>query len=213
MKNFRLLLSSLLLISGIYFSTFCSAQVYNYRNYWKNSGLFKYSYFYSNSEKRAAQHETAHALAAALLGVYINEVTIIPTSQFRSYVNFTYHNPLDAIKVFLAGYAAEKIIYGKASYGACIDLDKVVEIAFQLNENNDSLSPQSSVVLAFLKNQLDETTKILTQNRDLLDKLTQELLEKKTLSGKDVYDIVNSKTSPKTPDPQLTNFSASLPTL
>lgn len=141
----------------------------------------------------------------------VSKITIIPTTkgaggytltipEDRNYHRIDYLK--NKIKVSLAGRAAEEIIFGKdkISTGAHGDISQTTDIALKmvteygmgetlglikLSSVGSLYSSYGNPVIEECKNLVDklyaETLDILKENRDALDKIALELLEKETL--------------------------------
>jgi cell division protease FtsH len=95
----------------------------------------------SDKEKRIlAYHESGHALMAHLMGdlIPVQKVTIISRGQALGYtLNMpaedrylhTREEFIDLMKIFLAGRAAEQVVFGRITNGASNDLERVTELA------------------------------------------------------------------------------------
>lgn len=176
------------------------------------------SYITELDRKITAYHEAGHALATKLwLPEYdISKVTIIPSVRGAGGFNLTI--PKDTmfqnkrqlkanIQVFLAGRAAEELIFGKEEIttGASNDIQKASQLTVDyinkfgmddemglfstevLGENHDSrLVEECRVRMDAL---YTETLEQLRNNLPLLEAITAELLEKETLNGADIKRI------------------------
>src|SRR5438093_11982626 len=95
----------------------------------------------SEKEKRIlAYHEAGHALMSHLMGeaLVVQKVTIVSRGEALGY---TFNLPaeerylrtkeelIDMMKVFLAGRAAEQVVFGRVTNGAADDLEKATELA------------------------------------------------------------------------------------
>lgn len=141
----------------------------------------------------------------------VSKITIIPTTkgaggytltipEDRSYHRIDYLK--NKIKVSLAGRAAEEIMFGKdkISTGAHGDISQTTDIALKmvteygmgetlglikLSSVGSLYSSYGNPVIEECKNLVDklyaETLDLLKENRDTLDKIALELLEKETL--------------------------------
>src|SRR4051794_14977951 len=95
----------------------------------------------SEKEKRIlAYHEAGHALMSHLMGdaLPVHKVTIVSRGQALGYtLNMpaeerylrTKEELVDMMKVFLAGRAAEQVVFGRVTNGAANDLEKATELA------------------------------------------------------------------------------------
>jgi len=101
-------------------------------------------YFLNKKEKKiAAYHEAGHALVAASLPNTdpIRKISIVSRGQAAGYTlklpteDKHFHSKtefIEELSVLLAGYAAEKMIYGDITTGASSDLEKASELARKL---------------------------------------------------------------------------------
>jgi cell division protease FtsH len=116
---------------------------------------------------------------------------------------------IDWMVVTLAGRAAEQVIFGRVTTGAANDLEKVTALArsmvfeYGMGETNASrtmradnyaLSEEAKRQRDLEQTQLTEhayaeALRILTKHRALLDRVAQALLEKETLSRKELLEI------------------------
>ncbi len=176
------------------------------------------SYITEKDRQITAYHEAGHALTTTLLmpDHYISKVTIIPSVKGAGGFNLSI--PKDTmfqslkqmksnIQVLLAGRAAEEIIFGaeEVTTGASNDIQKASRMVADfldkygmdkelglfsveaLEENKDN---QLISKCRLLMNELYEETKILLEdNLPLLENITKELLDKESLSGKDIDRI------------------------
>ena len=95
----------------------------------------------SEKEKRIlAYHEAGHALMSYLMGeaLPVHKVTIVSRGQALGYtLNLpmedrylhTKEELVDMMKVFLAGRAAEQVVFGRVTNGAANDLEKATGLA------------------------------------------------------------------------------------
>lgn len=151
----------------------------------------------------------------------VSKITIIPTTkgaggytltipEDRSYHRIDYLK--NKIKVSLGGRAAEEIIFGKnkISTGAHGDLSQTTDIALKmvteygmgetlglikLSSVGSLYSSYGNPVIDECKNLVnelyEETLKLLTENRNVLDKIALELLEKETLYEDELKKLVS----------------------
>lgn len=155
-----------------------------YLDCWQNSQIFNYSKAIPSDAERTSFHEAGHVLVASLLDFEVQQSTIKPDSKNNGLTPFKYlfFNKEKMIKVYLAGYAAEEIIYGKACYGIYDDLNIVAKYLLE-----DYQDPN----LKFVE-YLSETKKIILDNLNLLHKLAERLLLNETLSKDEILNILNS---------------------
>ena len=172
-------------------------------------------------KKLLAYHEAGHALMAELLedADPVHKVTIISRGSAGGFMMplpeeklVTASRELIAqIKVLFGGRAAEEIVFNDISTGAYSDIKRATEIARTYIEKvgmNKNIGPvnienenyySSDITMRevdleirkMLGNEYKQTMEILKENRDKLDKIAELLMEKETITGKEVREIVN----------------------
>lgn len=180
----------------------CKAKVF--RKDWKKSGLFQYNKKHlakNNSEtnRRIAYHEAGHAIITALLGAKVNSIKMFNKKIFYFLVykkgGLTKFNGTlthdDLIKIFLAGYVAEKIIFGETTYGFEDDLDKASMLAF-LKKNKDLDKNGQKSIAEILQENLNTVTDMINKNINKLRAVAKALLKKKKLSENKVTGLINN---------------------
>src|SRR5712692_6509928 len=167
----------------------------------------------SEKEKRIlAYHEGGHALMSHLVGgtLPVHKVTIVSRGQALGYtLNIpvedrylhTKEELVDMMTVYLAGRAAEQIVFGRVTNGAANDLEKATELArsmvfeFGMSDvvssrtvraDNYALSEETKRLRDAEQSRLTdgayaEAIRLLTKHRPVLDRLANALLEKETL--------------------------------
>jgi cell division protease FtsH len=167
----------------------------------------------SEKEKRIlAYHEAGHALMSHLTGelLPVHKVTIVSRGSALGYtLNLpseerylhTKEEFQDLLKVFLAGRAAEQIVFGRVTNGAANDLEKATELAramvfeygmsevvssrtmradnYALSEETKRLRDQEQARLT--DDAYEAAQRLLVKHRRGLDRVAQALLEKETL--------------------------------
>lgn len=176
------------------------------------------SYITDRDRKITAYHEAGHALATALLlpEHFISKVTIIPS--VRGAGGFNLSIPKDtmfqslrqikaSIQVLLAGRAAEELVFGadEVTTGASNDIQKASRMiadyldkygmdsemglfsveALEEGRDNELISKCRNL----MKQEYEDTRRLLAENRSLLENITAELLEKESLNGSDIERI------------------------
>ncbi|XP_076807578.1 mitochondrial inner membrane m-AAA protease component paraplegin-like isoform X2 [Clavelina lepadiformis] len=120
----------------------------------------------------------------------------------------------DRMCMTLGGRAAESLIYGRITHGAEDDLNKVTDLAyaqikqfgfnpnigpisypkegdFQLRPYSEALATTIDVeVRNLIKKAYDRTLKTLQDNKNLLEKLSSELLKRETLNYDDIELVI-----------------------
>ncbi len=176
------------------------------------------SYISERDKQITAYHESGHALVTKLLTPeqYISKVTIIPSVRGAGGFNLsipkdtlfkTKQGILAEIKVLLGGRAAEEIIFGKdeITTGASNDIEKASTLLYNYMSRygmDDEMGMFSQAALEDttdkellnkcrlqMKELYGESIGLLKNNLDLLEKITQELLLKESLSGEDIDRI------------------------
>lgn len=176
------------------------------------------SYITDLERRITAYHEAGHALATTLLlpEHYISKVTIIPS--VRGAGGFNLSIPKDTmfqtgrqlkanIQVLLAGRAAEELVFGteEVTTGASNDIQKASQMLvdyinkfgmdsemglFSMEALAEGHDNQLITKCRVQMNELYEATKLLiSDNRTLLENITQELLSKEALNGEDIERI------------------------
>ncbi|MGH3111765.1 MAG: ATP-dependent metallopeptidase FtsH/Yme1/Tma family protein [Gaiellaceae bacterium] len=167
----------------------------------------------SEKEKRIlAYHEAGHAVMSHLVGDLFpaQKATIVSRGQALGYtLNMpgedrylhTREEFVDLMMVFLAGRAAEQVVFGRITNGASNDLERVTQIArsmvfeFGMSEvapsrtmraDNYALSEETKRLRDSEQARLtdyayDEAQRLLAKHRAPLDRVAEALLEKETL--------------------------------
>lgn len=126
------------------------------------------------------------------------------------------------ITTITGGRAAEEIVFGQITTGASNDIEQATRLAramvtrFGMSDNYDMMaletvtnqylggdaslicSPATASriddeVLSIIKNAHNKATKILKENRKLLDDLSKYLLDKETITGEEFLKIINNE--------------------
>src|SRR5438128_11865451 len=176
----------------------------------------------TEKEKRIlAYHEAGHALMSHLMGdtMPVQKVTIVARGQALGYtLNIpaedrylhTKEELVDMMTIFLAGRAAEQVVFGRVTNGAANDLEKATELArsmvfeYGMSEivssrtmraDNYALSEETKRLRDHEQARLtdeayQEAVRLLTKHRRSLDRLSAALLEKETLVRDEVLSLV-----------------------
>lgn len=202
----------------------------------------------SEEEKRiVAFHEVGHALATALQKNTqpVQKITIVPRTMGA--LGYTMQMPdkeekylnnknelLDQITVFLAGRAAEEIVFDTQTTGASNDIERATEMARQMvtmygmsdrfglvglesiehkyldgravsHCSEETRTAIDNEVVSIMKERYAIAKQLLNDNRTALDKISEFLIEKETITGDEFMEIFNEVNSPKTePDVEET---------
>ena len=185
----------------------------------------------SQEERRiVSYHEVGHALVSALQkdSEPVQKITIIPrTMGALGYVmnvpeEEKYLNTEQEIRAmlveFVAGRAAEEIVFDTVTTGASNDIEKATRVArsmvtqygmskkfgligleVQANQYLDNrpvmncseatAAEVDAEVMKVLKESYDEAKRLLTEHRKALDKIAAFLIEKETITGKEFMQI------------------------
>lgn len=149
----------------------------------------------------------------------IHKVTIIPRGQALGLthtipeddrVSMSKERAEKMIAFLMGGRAAEEIVFGELTAGASNDISRATELARRMitewgmsslgtvELKHTESTPLSQDILAEIDRKIKEEVgnardvamKLLTDNRDKLDKLSAVLLEKETLTGAEVDSII-----------------------
>ena len=176
----------------------------------------------SDKEKRIlAYHEAGHAVMSHLVGELFpaQKATIVSRGQALGY---TFNTPaedrymhtreefVDLMMVYLAGRAAEEVVFGRITNGAANDLERVTEIArsmvfeFGMSEvaasrtmraDNYALSEETkrlrdSEQARLTDHAYEEAKRYLLKHRAALDRVAEALLEKETLDRSELQALL-----------------------
>jgi len=176
----------------------------------------------SEKEKRIlAYHEAGHAVMSHLVGDLFpaQKATIVSRGQALGYtLNMpaedrylhTREEFVDLMMVYLAGRAAEQVVFGRITNGAANDLERVTDLArsmvfeYGMSEvapsrtmraDNYALSEETKRLRdseqARLTDQAyDEALRLLAKHRAALDRVAQALLEKETLDRAELQALL-----------------------
>lgn len=188
----------------------------------------------SKEEKRiVAFHEVGHALATALQKNTqpVQKITIVPRTMGA--LGYTMQMPdkeekylnnrnelLDQITVFLAGRAAEEVVFDTQTTGAANDIERATEMARQMitmygmsdefgmvglesltnkyldgksvaHCSEETLTRVDEAVIRTMKERYEIAKQLLLDNMDALHKISEFLIEKETITGDEFMEIFN----------------------
>ncbi len=188
----------------------------------------------SEKEKKlVAYHEVGHALATAVSKHTdpVQKITIVPRTMGA--LGYTMQKPeeekylmnkdeiIDEITVFMAGRAAEEVVFGVKTTGAANDIERATELARNMitlygmsdkfgmfalesiqnryldgrrvaNCSQETETLIDAEVTKILSECYNKAVEILVNNREALDKIADFLIEKETITGKQFMEIYNS---------------------
>lgn len=190
----------------------------------------------SKEERRiVSYHEVGHALVSALQkdAEPVQKITIVPrTMGALGYVmqvpeEEKYLNTKKEIHAMLVGYlagrAAEELVFDTVTTGAANDIEQATRVAramvtqygmsekfglmgLETQENqylsgrtvmNCSDATEADVdreVMAILKEAYEEAKRLLSENREAMDKIAEFLIERETITGKEFMQIFRQVT-------------------
>jgi cell division protease FtsH len=176
----------------------------------------------SEKERRIlAYHEAGHAVLSHLTGdlLPVHKVTIVSRGQALGYtLNLpteerylhTTEEFVDLLKIYLAGRAAEQIVFGRVTNGAANDLERATEVAramvfeygmsnasasrtmradnYALSEETKKLRDQEQARLT--DEAYADAIHLLQKHRATLDRIAKALLEKETLQKDELGELL-----------------------
>ena len=188
----------------------------------------------SPEERRiVSYHEVGHALVSAIQkdAEPVQKITIVPRTmgalgyvmqvpEEEKYLNTKAE--LHAMLVtFLAGRAAEELVFDTVTTGAANDIEKATKLARAMvtqygmserfglmglesqeslylntgrtvmNCGDDTATAVDQEVMQVLKSCYEEAKRILRENREALDQIAAFLIERETITGKEFMDILH----------------------
>jgi cell division protease FtsH len=168
-----------------------------------------------------AYHEAGHAVLSHLTGdlLPVHKVTIVSRGQALGYtLNLpneerylhTTEEFADLLKIYLAGRAAEQIVFGRVTNGAANDLERATEVAramvfeygmsnasasrtmradnYALSEETKRLRDQEQARLT--DEAYADAIQLLRKHRSVLDRIATALLEKETLQKDELDELL-----------------------
>ncbi len=190
----------------------------------------------SKEEKRiVAYHEVGHALATALQKNTqpVQKITIVPRTMGA--LGYTMQMPdkeekylnnknelLDQITVFLAGRAAEELVFDTQTTGASNDIERATDTARQMitmygmsdefglvglesltnryldgrtvaNCSEQTLTRVDEAVIRIMKERYEIAKTLLKDNMDALHRISEFLIEKETITGDEFMKIFKNE--------------------
>lgn len=176
------------------------------------AGIENRSYIPSDREKSlVAYHEAGHALAGIILGGEpVRRISILPRGKALGFTIqseesdkrlYTKQEILNRIVVLMAGRAAEEITFNEVTSGAANDIEKSTNMAFKMvtelgmvNSNISNLAYITNTDPKFVYDEveeivrdcLDRAKEVLTDNREKLVGIAEDLLRKESLNEEDI---------------------------
>jgi cell division protease FtsH len=168
-----------------------------------------------------AYHEAGHAVMSHLTGdlLPVHKVTIVSRGQALGYtLNMpseerylhTTEEFEDLLKVYLAGRAAEQVVFGRITNGAANDLEKATELSRAMvfdygmsnaaasrtvRADNYALSEETKrhrdeEQARLTDEAFQEALRLLHKHRPVLDRIATALLEKETLDKEELNELL-----------------------
>jgi len=176
----------------------------------------------SEKEKRIlAYHEAGHAVMSFLMGetMPVQKATIVSRGQALGYtLNLptedrylhTREEFIDMMKIYLAGRAAEQVVFGRVTNGAANDLERVTDLARSMvfeygmaeginsrtmRADNYALSEDTkrrrdAEQARLTDDAFEEAKRLLEKHRAALDRVAAALLEKETLVREELVALL-----------------------
>lgn len=199
-----------------------------------------------NKEERriVSYHEVGHALVSALQkdAEPVQKITIVPRTMGA--LGYVMHVPeeekflntkkeIEAMLVgYLAGRAAEELVFDTVTTGAANDIEQATRIARAMvtqygmsekfglmglaTQENQYLTGRTVMncgdataaevdgeVMRILKESYEEAKRLLSENRDVMDQIAEFLIEKETITGKEFMQIFRKCKGIPEPEEQL----------
>jgi cell division protease FtsH len=176
----------------------------------------------TEKERRVlAYHEAGHAVLSHLTGdlLPVHKVTIVSRGQALGYTLnppseerylHTTEEFVDLLKIYLAGRAAEQIVFGRVTNGAANDLERATDVAramvfefgmsnasasrtmradnYALSEETKRLRDQEQARLT--DEAYADAIRLLQKHRPVLDRIAKALLEKETLQKDELDELL-----------------------
>jgi vesicle-fusing ATPase len=171
----------------------------------------------SKEEKhRIAVHESGHALIGELkLPDSVASVNVASRSNALGYVRQTQENDMylytgdylkSRIAIALAGVLAEELVFGNRSTGGSSDFKHASDMAKQIIYSGMSelgiISVEDiprdqlhSAITSILREVENDTRSLLTENKRVLEKVVELLLDKETISGDELRLLLKNSDS------------------
>ncbi len=202
-----------------------------------------------HERKIVAYHEVGHAMVAALQknSEPVQKITIVPRTMGA--LGYTLQTPEEEkflqtkdelvakIKTYMAGRAAEELIFQSSTSGAANDIEMATRIAramvtqYGMSEEFGMMSLESvenryldgrpvlncgeetaaqidKVVQKMIKDAYAEAIQMLEENREILDRISDYLYEKETITGKEFMEIFREMKGLPDPETQKEDESA-----
>ena len=180
--------------------------------------------------RKIAYHEAGHVVVAETLEKEsVSLVSVLGHDSSTQGITVYYQDDdeyfsninlmKNRVKTLLAGRAATEIIYGEVDVGASSDIHRAFDIVERFADDycsfgfdnfesyrqssNDLLNRRELQMANELQNYYQDVRKILIDNHKFLDQVAQALVEKETLTSKDIQAIKKACEQPSLSDQLL----------
>jgi len=163
--------------------------------------------------KITAYHEAGHTLAKILLLKDLDpfyKVTIISRTAYSGITCYfneekslrSREEVFNSVQIILAGTVAERIIFNDSFVGSESDLKKATEVGMHMVCHlgmSDNLVPMfydkkdknvKNEIQDIIKKAYDSVYKLLSKNKDKLEKIAKLLIEKETVYASELHDLL-----------------------
>ena len=166
-------------------------------------------------KKTVSIHEAGHAIVAKILNIdKVQKISIVPRGHALGYVIkfpeedrylFAEQELMNKIAILLAGRAAEDIVFNEVTTGAKDDLEKATKLAEEMVCNygmgglglmvvNESFlkfnyEKSRTEINKILEKGYQQAKKILVENKELLIKISDVLMEKESIDQDELEEI------------------------
>ena len=172
------------------------------------------------TKRLVAVHEAGHTVTAWLLRRHSHPVartSIIPIgsvlgrTRINKYRLETQDDLNSMLCAMLGGRAAEKVVFNTMYDGAASDLKQATDLAYKmilqhgfgkklahLHLNQSPVSPKTKKLIdkevkQLITSAMETTTQLLTDNKDIVERVANALLEKEYLDSEDLSDLIEPR--------------------
>ena len=168
--------------------------------------------------EKTAFHEAGHALIAEILAPGIVTIVTVRGNHgnvggFTAYINpkgYWYSKKMmeNRVITLLAGKAATEIMFGNVDVGANNDLHRAFDVTERMvddycstsfdrwiqgrDKSNDLMARREMQISTEMEHFYAEAKRLLIENRDLLIKIAESLIEEKTITGTKLRNIIST---------------------
>jgi ATP-dependent Zn protease len=135
-----------------------------------------------------ALHEAGHAVIARVVGLAGSKATIAPRGNIMGTAWWKNDDGVKSVLAILAGRAATEVILGHATDEGCEGDDETVMKL--LTTDNGHILREEWYARKIRDDLLRECRKLIRQHRGAIEAVAHELLDRETLSGWEIDEIV-----------------------